>query len=173
MYTGLRLGELCALKWNDIDVKNLTISVNRTVQRIVSENKSQKSILIETPPKSDSSKRIIPVSSEIMELLLKLYSNHPYVFGKEKPLEPRTMQYRFKKILEKAGIENRNFHTLRHTFATNCIENNMDVKTLSEILGHSNVKITLNCYVHPTMDSKREQIEKLSGFYGQICGHVA
>lgn len=83
------------------------------------------------------------------------------------------MQYRFKKILRIVEIEDRNFHILRHTFATNCIENGMDVKSLSEILGHSDVKITLNRYVHPTMDSKRRQIGMLPNFYGQICGHAA
>ena len=88
-------------------------------------------------------------------------------------MDPRTMQYRFKKLLKTAEIDDRNFHLLRHTFATNCVENNMDVKTLSEILGHSDVKITLNRYVHPTMESKRKQLGKLPGFYGQICGQAA
>ena len=88
-------------------------------------------------------------------------------------MDPRTMQYRFKKILKEAGIESRTFHTLRHTFATNCVENGTDVKALSELLGHSDVKITLNRYVHPTMDSKRKQIGALSDFYGQICGRAA
>ena len=83
------------------------------------------------------------------------------------------MQYRFKKILKAAEINDRNFHLLRHTFATNCVENHMDVKTLSEILGHSDVKITLNRYVHPTMESKRKQLGTLPDFYGQICGQVA
>ena len=69
-----------------------------------------------------------------------------------------------------SGIDDRKFHILRHTFATNCVENGMDVKSLSEILGHSDVKVTLNRYVHPTMDSKRKQMDALSGFYGQICG---
>lgn len=170
LYTGLRLGELCALQWDDIDERNLTLSVNRTVQRIAVENMKKKSILMETPPKSDTAKRLIPVSDEVMEILMVQRDSRPYVFGGEKPMEPRTMQYRFQKILEEAGLSGRKFHILRHTFATNCIENSVDVKSLSEILGHSSVKITLNCYVHPTMDLKREQIGKLSGFYGQICG---
>ena len=83
------------------------------------------------------------------------------------------MQYRFKKLLRENGIEDLNFHVLRHTFATNCVENGMDVKALSEILGHSDVKITLNRYVHPTMESKRKQIGLLPEFYGQILGHVS
>lgn len=173
LYTGLRIGELCALKWTDFDFKNMSLTVNRTVQRIAAQNGRAKTILLETDPKSEDSKRIIPLTAEIAELLVRLRSSRPYVFGGEKPLEPRTMQYRFKRQLTEAGIDNRNFHILRHTFATNCIENGMDVKALSEILGHSDVKITLNRYVHPTMDSKRKQIGLLPDFYGQILGHVS
>lgn len=83
------------------------------------------------------------------------------------------MQYRFKRILDAAGVDGRNFHMLRHTFATNCVESGMDVKVLSVILGHSDVKITMNRYVHPTMDSKRRQMGKLPDFYGRIRGQVA
>lgn len=177
LYTGLRLGELCSLQWEDIDTKTMTLMVNRTVQRITIKGCITRTALLVTNPKSESSKRMIPMTAEITELLLQLKGCEPYVFGGEKPLDPRTMQYRFKKILKEAEIGERNFHLLRHTFATNCIENNMDVKALSEILGHSDVKITLNRYVHPTMDSKRRQIGMLSGFYGQfygqICGEVA
>lgn len=131
-----------------------------------------KTILLETDPKSESSKRLIPLTAEMMELLSQLKENQPYVFGGEKPLDPRTMQYQFKKLLRETDVDIHNFHILRHTFATNCIENSMDVKALSEILGHSDVKITLNRYVHPTMDSKRRQIGMLPGFYGQICGQT-
>ena len=108
-----------------------------------------------------------------MGLLEKLKSDNSYVFGGNKPLEPRTAQYWFQKILKEAGVDSRNFHILRHTFATNCVESGMDVKTLSVILGHSDVKITLNRYVHPTMDSKRRQMGLLSDFYGRIHGQVA
>lgn len=170
MNTGLRLGELCALKWSDIDFNNHIISVNRTVQRIMSVNKCQRTVLLETAPKSESSKREIPISAEILILLAKLQNNQQYVFGGLKPLEPRTLQYHFKKILQYTQIANKNFHILRHTFATNCMENNADIKCLSEILGHSNVKVTLDCYVHPTMDSKRKQLNKLFRFYGQVQG---
>ena len=173
LYTGLRLGELCALQWTDCDFKNMTLTVNRTVQRIAVQGYMTKTILLETDPKSESSERTIPLTAEIAELLIQFKENSSYVFGGEKPLDPRTMQYRFKKILKAAEIDDRNFHLLRHTFATNCIENSMDVKTLSEILGHSDVKITLNRYVHPTMDSKRKQLGMLPDFYGQICGQAA
>lgn len=173
LYTGLRLGELCALRWEDIDFEGKTLTVNRTVQRIAVPGHMTKTILLETPPKSESSKRTIPLTPELLQILSQFKGKNPYVFGGEKPLDPRTMQYRFKKILKEAGIESRTFHTLRHTFATNCVENGTDVKALSELLGHSDVKITLNRYVHPTMDSKRKQIGALSDFYGQICGRAA
>lgn len=173
LHTGLRLGELCALRWTDIDFHDKTLTVNQTVQRIALPGHKTKTILSESNPKSESSKRTIPLTEELLEILSQLKGEQSYVFGGKKPLEPRTMQYRFKKFLEKAGIDNRTFHALRHTFATNCVENGMDVKALSEILGHSDVKITLNRYVHPTMDSKRKQIGALSDFYGQIRGRAS
>lgn len=173
LYTGLRLGELCALQWGDFDWENLTLSVKRTVQRVAVQGYMARTVLMETDPKSESSERIIPLPKEIAKLLIQLKENSPYVFGGEKPLDPRTLQYRFKRMLKEAEIEERNFHLLRHTFATNCVENHIDVKTLSEILGHSDVKITLNRYVHPTMDLKRKQLEMLPDFYGQICGQAA
>lgn len=177
LYTGLRIGELCALRWKDIGFKEMTLAVERTVQRIAVKDqntkKGVKTCLMETEPKSESSKRIIPISAEIVKLLSNLDMDKPYVFGGDKPAEPRTLQYRFKKILAAANVGERNFHMLRHTFATSCIESGMDVKSLCELLGHSDVKITMNRYVHPTMDSKRKQLETLSGFYGQIHGQAA
>ncbi len=172
LYTGLRLGELCALQWKDFDFDNMALTVNRTVQRVAVQGYMTKTILLETDPKSESSKRAIPLAEKIVELLIRFKGSQPYVFGGEKPLDPRTMQYQFKRILKAAKVEDRNFHLLRHTFATNCVENKMDVKALSEILGHADVKITLNRYVHPTMDSKRKQIGMLPDFYREICGLV-
>ena len=124
--------------------------------------------LLESDPKSDCSRRIIPVSGSLLQLLGTIRSDESYIFGGDKPLEPRTMQYQFKRILREALISERNFHILRHTFATNCVEKGIDVKSISEILGHSDVKITLNRYVHPTMDAKRLQLEQLILFYNQI-----
>lgn len=173
LYTGLRLGELCALRWEDIDFAGMTLTVKRTVQRIAAQEHGVGSILLETAPKTESSRRTVPLAEELMKYLSCLKRTDQYVFGGEKVMEPRTMQYRFKKILKEAGIADINFHTLRHTFATNCVENGMDVKALSEILGHSDVKMTLNRYVHPTMDSKRRQLGELSGFYGRIQGQTA
>ncbi len=172
MYTGMRLGELCSLKWADFDFGDRTVTVNRTVQRIMAEGYITKTVLMETAPKSESFKRTIPLTDEMIKLLKMRREDGDYVFGGNKPLEPRTMQYRLKKILKEAGVDDRNFHILRHTFATNCVESGMDVKTLSMILGHFDVKITLNRYVHPTMDSRRKQMDRLLDFYGQIRGQI-
>jgi len=170
LYTGLRLGEVCSLKWSDIDFENKIITVNRTVQRLYAEGHSTKTILMETEPKSEFSRREIPISAAVMELLINFRSGGEYVFGNKRPMEPRTLQYRFKKMLKEAELSDKNFHILRHTFATNCIESNMDIKSLSEILGHASVNITLNRYVHPSMAAKRKSMEGLLEIYGQNHG---
>lgn len=172
LHTGLRLGELCALKWADIDCQGGVLTVNRTAQRLPVEGQRTKTALLETAPKSEYSRRDIPLSIAVLGLLDCFRHEKEYIFGGDGPMEPRTMQYHFKKILNEAELQNKNFHILRHTFATNCIENGTDVKSLSEILGHSDVQITLNRYVHPTMDTKRRHLDNLSVFYGQIYGHV-
>lgn len=172
LYTGMRLGELSALKWTDFDFEDRTVTISRTVQRIVAKDHFSGTVLMESAPKSEYSRRTVPLTDEIAKPLADLMGNGIYVFGGDRPLEPRTMQYRFKRLLKEAGIDDRNFHILRHTFATNCVESGMDVKTLSMLLGHSDVKITLNRYVHPTMDSRRRQIERLPDFYGQIHGQA-
>ncbi len=172
MHTGLRLGELCALKWEDFDVENHLLTVNRTAQRLYVNGHSAKTMLMETAPKSEHSRREIPLPSAIVKLLFQFKGEKPYIFGGNKALEPRTLQNHFKKILQKAGSANKNFHVLRHTFSTNCIEGGMDVKSLSELLGHSDVQITLNRYVHPSMDTKRSYMDGLSAFYGQIYGQI-
>lgn len=170
LYTGLRLGEICALKWTDIDAENRLVTVNRTVQRLKLDGHRSKTILLETDPKSEYSKREIPLSNTVFALLTQFSGKKEYIFGGGKPMDPRTMQNHFKRLLQSAGLPDRNFHILRHTFATNCIEGGTDVKSLSEILGHSDVQITLNRYVHPSMDTKRKYMDVLSLFYGQIYG---
>ncbi len=172
LYTGLRLGELCSLKWEDIDFENKILTVNRTVQRLYVDGCKTKTVLVETEPKSEYSRREIPLADAALDLLLKFGTNRKYVFGGDKPLEPRTMQYHFKKILKKVDLPNQHFHVLRHTFSTNCIAGGVDVKSLSEMLGHSDVKITLNRYVHPSIDTKRQNINVLLSFYGQIYGQA-
>lgn len=170
LLTGLRLGELCALKWSDIDFENKTLMVSRTVQRLRADAAQPGTVLMETMPKSECSRRELPLSEEALHMLASLRNDESYVFGGSKPLEPRTLQYRFKKILKSAKLPDKNFHILRHTFSTNCIEGGTDVKSLSELLGHSDVQITLNRYVHPSMETKRQYMNTLSGFYGQLCG---
>ena len=171
LFTGLRLGEICSLKWDDIDQERGLLRVNRTVQRIESKEGPAKTTLLETPPKSVFSKREIPISDTLLSLLTAFrQEGQEYVLQKNKPMEPRTYQNHFKKYLEGINAPNYNFHILRHTFATNCIDSGMDIKSLSEILGHSNVQITLNRYVHPSMDTKRKYINALSADYGQFCG---
>ena len=169
--TGLRLGEICSLKWGDIDQERKLLHVNRTVQRIKSKEGPAKTILLETAPKSVFSNREIPMPDVLLSLLMTFKkTGQEYILCTDKPMEPRTYQYQFKRYLIETKIPAYNFHILRHTFATNCIDNGMDVKCLSEILGHSNVQITLDRYIHPSMDTKRKYINALSDDYGQLCG---
>ncbi len=171
LHTGLRLGEVCSLKWEDVDFSTKSLHINRTVQRLPEEDGEKKTTLVEDKPKTNCSAREIPVSEQIYELLLKFQSSETgYIFNKDRPLDPRTYQYKFKQYLCKAGVEHHGFHTLRHTFATNCISSGADVKSVSEILGHSDVRITLNRYVHPSMEVKRNHLNQLDSIYGQYRG---
>ena len=133
------------------------------------ENSNRTALLI-TEPKSTFSIREIPISAGIAQVLNEIKRDGEYVVGGKAPLDPWTYQNRFKRYLRAASIKEYNFHALRHTFATNCIDNDMDVKSLSEILGHVNIQITLNKYVHPTMDAKRRQLAVLDSVYGQFGG---
>jgi len=170
MSTGLRLGELCGLKWEDVDLEGKVLHVKCTVQRLFVEGKESRTALVEGEPKSEFSRREIPLSEEMIRLLGKYYGEGEYVVKGKGPMDPRTYQKRFQKYLEEAGIGKRNFHILRHTFATNCIAGGGDVKSLSEMMGHSDVKITLEKYVHPGIEIKREQMNSLSTIYGQYLG---
>ena len=166
LFMGLRLGEICALKWEDIDLQNRILHINRTVQRLdcVNTESTNKTILFEGSPKTIHSIREIPVPEFLYDILLS-YSNSPckgiYFLNSTTPMDPRTYQYKFQSILKKAGIESTHFHALRHTFATNCINSGADAKSVSEILGHANVNITLNRYVHPDMDTKRNILNSI------------
>lgn len=157
MYMGLRIGELCALKWKHVDLEKRTITVKKTIQRIQVKNERQSTKLIITEPKSANSMRVIPIPACLMKLLAMFKGNaESFVLsGNRKPVEPRTMQYRFVKILKNVNLPSVRFHSLRHLFATNCIALGFDVKTLSEILGHSSIEVTLSRYVHSSMDRKR------------------
>ena len=172
MFTGLRLGEICALKTSDIDLKNRTLSVNSTAQRIRVENQAHKTELMISEPKTKSSKRVIPICDLLHKVLCEHINSNIFVINGDSAMEPRTYQYYFKKMQLTLEIQPTNFHTLRHTFATNCIENGMDAKCLSEILGHSDVKITLNKYVHPSHEQKLKQINAFAFNYGQNHGQI-
>ena len=169
LFTGLRIGEICALKWDDISLSNQELHVKRTMQRLQNLDKSAKTrTSIEIgEPKSKCSVRTIPLPNSIMNLLQIGFVKGAYLLtGKNSYfIEPRTMQNRFKKILNTCEIEQANFHSLRHTFATRCFEVGFDVKSLSEILGHASVNITLNRYVHPSMKLKRENMNKISELF--------
>lgn len=166
LYTGIRIGELCALRWNDIDLDNGILHINHTLQRLhdYSENSANKTHLVISSPKTESSIRMIPLSSFLVERLTAFVS-HPdnYILTDAKePEETRSYLYFYKRQMSKCGLPEYTFHTIRHTFATRCVEEGVDIKSLSEILGHSNVKITMNRYVHPSMETKRQYLEKLS-----------
>ncbi len=167
LYTGLRIGEICALRWCDIDLENQILHVRNTIARVKNTDPtdSSKTRLILDKPKTKSSLRDIPITTKILSLLSSAYaaSVSEYVISDQSSfLSPRTYEYRFHKKLKEHGIKDINYHALRHTFATRCIEKGIDVKSLSEILGHSNVSITLNTYVHSSMELKRSQLEKLN-----------
>lgn len=166
-YTGARLGELCALRWGDIDFHTQLIHIHATVQRLPNpKGTGQKTGLEITNPKTAGSDRFIPIPLQIIPVLKEASKGKDsevfIMTGRaDKCLDPRTCQYRWKRLLKRLNIEYVNFHVLRHTFATTAIKKGMDAKNLSEILGHSSVKITLERYVHPTMDMKREQMNRL------------
>lgn len=167
LFTGIRVGELCALTWEDISLENNMIHIHRTMQRIQTPDGEAKTAILIAEPKSQCSIRDIPIAKALREYLEVQPDKTGYVLtgNLNRYVEPRTMQNRCKAILTDRGIQNAHFHTLRHTFATRCIEVGFDVKSLSEILGHTNVSITLNRYVHPSMELKQKNMEKLSDLF--------
>lgn len=167
LLTGVRIGELCALRWEDIDFKECLITVNRTMQRVQVEGKDNKTEIIITTPKTNASIRQIPIPKMLVDYIIGFKSsNDQYILTNKNGnyIEPRVMQYKFKKYIQIAGISDANFHALRHTFATRCIEAGVDVKVLSEVLGHSNVNITLDRYVHNSIDYKKDNIERFNDY---------
>ena len=161
LYTGIRVGELCALQWKDIN--NGTIKIYKTLHRLKDEN--GKSTIFIDSPKTFHSNRTIPIPLFLNTIIeSKRSDSENYVIANEsvKIIEPRLMQIKFKRMTEECGLENVTFHTLRHTFATRCVECGFDIKSLSEILGHSDVKTTLNKYVHSSMELKQANMNKLN-----------
>ena len=157
LYTGIRIGELCALQWEDVQFDRIII--NKTVQRL---KRGERTVLCVTTPKTSSSIRDIPIP-QFLKKYLELFREKGSVVKnlRGNSVEPRLMQITFDKYIEECGLEKTNFHALRHTFATRCVESGFDIKSLSDILGHSDVKTTLNRYVHSTMNQKKKNMDLL------------
>lgn len=167
LFTGIRVGELCALTWDDISLSERTMVVRKTMQRIRVKGAEHKTAVKILEPKSTNSVRTIPLPDVMMELLEQHHVPGAFLLtgDAQRYIEPRTMQNRFKKMLAACGLPEVNFHATRHTFATRCIELDFDAKSLSEILGHSNVSITMNRYVHPSMAHKTEHMNRFSNLF--------
>lgn len=173
LHTGMRIGEICALKWEDIDIKQGLISVNKTLERIytIEDNKKQTELFISTP-KTKNACREIPMTKDLIKIftpLKKVVTPDFYVLTNEKkPTEPRTYRNYYKNLLFSLEIPPIKFHGLRHSFATRCIESKCDYKTVSVILGHSDISTTLNLYVHPNNEQKKKCIDKMIKSLGNI-----
>lgn len=167
LYTGIRIGELCALKWADISQKDGTLCVSSTLQRLrdTSEKAENKTRVIMGDPKSDTSARTIPLTQQAISLCEKMNPGDENAFvltGTHAYMEPRLLQYRIEKYTRDCGLEGVHCHTLRHTFATRAVEVGFEIKSLSEVLGHANTTITLERYVHSSMELKRNNMSKLA-----------
>ena len=167
LYTGLRLGELIALTWSDIDFKLGTLKVTKTAYRAQNEYGIW-NLCIDTP-KTESSERVIPLPKYITDMLSqdRDVAKTPYIVENKKAerMSIRSYQYLFERLTEKVGVRKLNFHALRHTFATRALECGMDIKTLSELMGHKNASITLNRYAHSMMDTKIAAMNKLEKLF--------
>lgn len=163
---GLRIGEVCALTWDDIDAEQGVIYVNKTIQRIyyVGGIERRTEVIIDTP-KSKNSIREIPMTRDLLRIikpLKKVVNSSFYVLtNSTAPTEPRTYRNYYKRLMKQLDIPALKFHGLRHSFATRCIESNCDYKTVSVLLGHSNISTTLNLYVHPNMEQKKRCVEQM------------
>lgn len=169
LYAGLRIGEICALKWEDVSYEEGCIHVYKTIERLKSREKdTHKTVLMSLSPKTNSSKRIVPIPNFLLDYFQQyqkqVEGNHPgdYILtNNDKIPDPRTTQYRFTKLCTAFDFTI-NFHALRHSYATNCIMQEIDTKSLSEMLGHSTVGTTLNLYVHSSLEFKKKQIDKIT-----------
>ncbi len=172
---GIRLGEVLGLRWSDIDTRKGIVRIRRTVNRLEKLDGSGTELVVGTP-KSKNSLRDIPISEGYCQKLMCYWARSSQIMRKPPdyndyllrsavggPAEPKTMQETFKRILKAAGVADANFHSLRHTFATRAIEKGADVKTLSVLLGHSDVNITLNRYAHVLDEQKRKTMNLLLG----------
>lgn len=180
--TGIRVGELCGLQWQDIDEVNHVLSIRRTLNRLPTMDKSKgKTELVIGTPKSDKSIRNIPLPMFLIDNIREykvqrdaekavagdIYDKRGFIICNEigQPVEPRTMEDVFKRLLVSADVSKANFHALRHTFATRAVESGVDIKTLSELLGHADVSTTLNRYAHSLDEQKRKAMSLMAGLY--------
>ena len=162
--TGIRIGELCALTWGDIDLEKKTLRVTKTAQRIAVDEEERKTAVRLTSPKTESSVREIPLPEYLADFLKPFAGDRDsYVLsGTSRIVEPRVMTFSFKRTLKEANVPSVKFHSLRHCFATNCLQAGFDIKTLSEILGHANAATTMKIYIHSSMERKRECMSLLN-----------
>ena len=164
---GMRIGEICALTWDDLDVENGIIHVRKTIQRIyvIEEHRKYTEVILDTP-KTKNSIREIPMTKNLLKMIRpikKIVNGNFYVLTNEpKPTEPRTYRNYYKQFMQSLGLPLMKFHGLRHSFATRCIESKCDYKTVSVLLGHSNISTTLNLYVHPNLEQKKRCMEQMS-----------
>ncbi|KGN96778.1 site-specific integrase [Porphyromonas crevioricanis] len=170
--TGMRIGEICALKWSDIDLLEGVIRVSRSLQRIymLRPDGSRYTEIVESTPKTSNSLREIPLSRDLkmmLKPLSKIVNESYYVLTNEaKAIEPRTYRNYYRALMQELDMPQLKFHGLRHSFATRCIESGCDYKTVSALLGHANISTTLNLYVHPNLDQKRRCIEQMTKSLG-------
>lgn len=171
LYCGLRIGEVCALQWSDILFTKETIFIDKTMIRIQKKDTKDrtKTEVVIQHPKTESSVRTIPIPEFLMPMLRKYKGkdDHYVITGTDHFMEPRVCLRKFKKIIAKLDVADYTFHTCRHTFATRCVEVGIDAKTLSELLGHASVKTTLDRYVHPSIDLKKKQMNRLGSVIWQ------
>lgn len=160
--TGLRLGEICALRKSDIDFHSGFLRIERSAARVREESGTR---LVVQSPKSNSSVRLVAVPNDMLELMktatMSIREDSYLLTNTDMPMEPRTLQYRYRKLLEHCGIRYRNFHALRHTYATRCMESGVDIKSLSELLGHADIRTTLQTYVHSSLAHKKQAVQSI------------
>ena len=179
LYGGLRVGEVCALGWQDVDLEQGLLRIRHTVTR-VNAREGQHTDLVLGSPKTAASIRTVPIHRAVLPLLKAAFSaaRSPYVIADTDAfVNPRTFTYRYHRLLERAGLPPIHFHALRHTFATRCIAAGVDMKTLSELMGHASITVTMNTYVHSSLETKQQQLAKLESvllpIWGQNAGHPA
>lgn len=168
LYTGMRIGEICGLRWSDFDFSKGSVQVERSVQRLPVQSGDTKTCLLVSIPKSSASYRIIPMPEFVQDYISNFtvssddQNGYCISSSKKEPVDPRTLQYAYKRLLNSLEIPYLNFHCLRHTFATRCVMCGWDVKTLSEVLGHADIKITMEYYFHSSFEYKKIQMMKLT-----------